>query len=432
MIGRRTRAIITIATIAGVASTAVAAPVITPALDLNAAIGYATNPFLIDGSNTDSGYGEITIAPRLDISEALGTGRIGVYYRRQQYFRRYSENEDYGANASANMRLSQVLSIRGALSYDSSIIGGADTLSIPGTGIVPGGGLPGGGTGVDPGTPIGGGIGGGGIISNPIGGDVGLLGLRQRRNSLTGTVGATMTPSARDTWTLDLNAARIRYPNDRFGLDYKSYGGVAGYSRAIDETLSLGAQVAVTQVDYASDAFAPDTLILQPELTITKRFAGDWTLTGAAGVSITENDLPSGKESSTALSGSLRACHTGPRADFCAAIARAAAATGFGGVQQTTSGSLSYAYRLDEQTTVRADGSYSRVANAVVFSEDDTVLTGDGQDFVSVGLNVDRRISPRLSLTGGVSYRDSFTDGFNPAADFGARVGVQYALGGRR
>ncbi|SNS83722.1 hypothetical protein SAMN06295912_11874 [Sphingomonas laterariae] len=369
---------------------------ISASVDLSAAGGYASNPFLEDPAtaSTGSGFVEGSIRPNVAVTDARGRTDFAAYYRRTEYFRRYSAANSYGISARGQRQLNERIEVRALLAYDSSIVGAAD----------PDGDL------IDPGIP-----------ESP---DVGLIGSRQRRNSFNSSVGATWRPNARDSWNVDFDATKTDYPNGGLATDdYVSYGGRIGYSRALSETSSIGGTFGYTEVDY--DGIGRDSSILTPQVTYTKRFAGGWSLDAALGVSLTRRELLTGKDNSTALTGQLKLCKDNERTTMCFGGSRASEASGFGGVRVDTSVYGSYSYRLTERSTLAGRVSYSKNDAGGL------PISGD-RDYFSTTVDYSHQLGEKLRLTAGAAYRDAYGRGLSPDADISGRIGLAYTLGDRR
>ncbi|MDX3883424.1 MULTISPECIES: hypothetical protein [Sphingomonas] len=371
---------------------------ITGKVDVSASAGYASNPFLNDVGDKDSGFVEGAIRPSLAITGARGRTDITTYYRRTEYFRRYNDSNAYGGSVRATRQLSEKIDARALLSFDSSIVGADD----------PDGDL------VDPELP-----------ENP---DIGLIGARQRRHMLNGSAGLTYRPNARDSWSADFRATKSDYPDNsrlpiEVGQDYVSYGGTLGYSHAISETSSLGASVTYTEVDY--EAAGRDSRIISPQLTYSRRFGGGWTLAAGAGVSFTQRKLLTGNDNSTAFTGNIEVCREGSRGNLCIGGSRSTTATGFGGVRNETEGHLTHSYKLSERSSLSSRISYSRNGNAAL-------PTSGSRDYLTVSTLYSRSLNERLRVTAYVGYRDIYRSTVSPPADISGRLGLAYTLGDRR
>ncbi|NJC33712.1 hypothetical protein GGR88_001186 [Sphingomonas jejuensis] len=441
------RAAVAVASVAALTvPTALAtAQVVRSSVDLSAGAGYATNPFLISGDDTDSALVEVSVRPELRIEEESSATTIAAYARHQQYFERFDGNTDFGASADHRTQLSPRTAIRAGLVFDSSILGGSDFVTptftppvapgttvpgtggavVPGSGVTPGTGVgvvPGTGTGVTPGTAP------GTPIVDPVLGDIGLIGSRSRRTTFGGSLGADFTLGPRDTLNVGVSAQRSTYGNQIFGADFSQYVANAGYSRQINEGLSVGAQGIISIVDYDE---APDVTVYQPQLTFTQRLSSAWTLTGSVGVAFVDNKggfgLPS--DQSTSITGSLSACRQQVRSTLCLSGLRNTSPSGLGDVRTVTSLNASYNYQLGERDGLTLNAGYSRADGGSLAAANQ--LVGD-QDFLSASASWSRQVAERLRVNATVGYRDIFADDFDRDADISGLIGIGYLLGDRR
>lgn len=422
------------------------AQVVRSSIDLNAGAGYATNPFLITGDDTASALVEVAVRPELRIEEENSATTIAAYARHQQYFERFDGNTNFGASADHRTQLSARTAIRAGGLFDSSILGGSDFATpvftppvVPGT-TVPGtpsgvspdvGVAPTPGTGFTPGTGIGitpGTTPGIGPIVDPTLGDIGLIGSRSRRTTFGGSLGADFTLGPRDTLNVGLSAQRSDYDQQILGADFNQYVANAGYSRQINENLSVGVQGIVSIVDYDD---APDVTVYQPQLTFSQRLSPAWTLSGSAGVAFVDNKggfgLPSDR--STNFTGNLSACRQQARSLLCLSGLRSTSPSGLGDVRTVTAVNASYNYQLGERDGIALTAGYSRADGGDW--EGSNVLVGD-QDFLSASASWSRQVAERLRVNATLGYRDIYADNFDRDADISGLIGVGYLLGDRR
>jgi len=368
---------------------------ITGRVGLSASGGYASNPFL-SADATGSGYVEGAIRPNVSVTDGLGQTNFDAYYTRKEYFREYDHADSYGASARGQRKLSERIDVRALLSYDSTIVGSSNLDSDQE---------------VDPGIP-----------EDP---DIGLIGTRQRRRTLRSSVGMTMRPGTRDTWSIDLNALQSRYPSrTTFAQNYVSYGGQFGYSRALSETSSVGATIGYSEVDY--DGVGRDARIISPQLTYTRSFADGWTVNAGLGVSIATRKLLTGDDTSTNLAANLNACRKSERASFCFGGGRSNSATGYGGVRTVTDLTASYSYRMSERGTFRANASYS------LNDRNDAAEVSGKQEYLSASAGYSHRLTERLNVTADAGYRDTYGSLLSRDADIWGKIGLTFSIGDRR
>lgn len=424
------------------AGSAGADPVVRTSATITAGVAYERNPFLIDTPrSTDAASAQVDIRPRVEILDQRTQATIAGFYNRNQYFTKYDGNDGAGVDGSASYQVNSRWTLGAQVGFQSTVLGANNgfgafqdalatlpsTTPVDGigtgteTGTAPPTTLPGTGTGVVNGgltTPV--------ATLPPV--DVGLIGLRQRRNSLTSSASINYLPSARSTWTLVGYGDRTWYPNDQTiqAQDYRTLGGTLGYNRRLSETTTVGARVSASFTKYD---IGSRSNIYSPQVTYTRQLPRNWSVDLAVGASIVDTSgRLLGSSNGTTFNAQGSVCHTDARESFCLSGARAPSVSGFSGVTTQTSASASYSRRLDERSTIAASAGYSHVnydnSGAIV----GFVPLGN-QDFWSGTVSYSRRLNQRLSAVATAGYRDVSSDFLSPRSDLSGRIGLSVALG---
>jgi hypothetical protein len=414
---------------------AVAAQNLVPSATVTVGGGYSSNPFLGRGDSEGSANAQVTVTPRLDIIDDTDSGVISGFYNRTEYFNGYDANDGYGVNVSANHAINTRTSVGVFAGYDSQILGAGGAFSnapviLPGTIGTGTGGA--GGVGTDTGS--GGTTGAVPVVpvpTNPviidpgvIGGDIGLIGLRQRRNSLNAGISGSFRPSEVSSWNFGANVSRNSYPDSSgLAISSRTYGVNTGYTRSLSERSSVGLQVSGTIVDYAR---VPSSRFVNPQLTYSRLLAERWSLNLAVGVSYVDDGFSSNFTPSA--NGSL--CRSSERGSFCLLVARQPSVSAFGGARNQTSVSANYSYRLAERTSLSANASYQHVSNGVSSSLVDRA--GRAPAYLNASATVNQQLARRLSAFATALYRDVNGLGVPASADVGGRIGLALTVGGRQ
>ncbi|RZM08294.1 MAG: hypothetical protein EOP67_71905, partial [Sphingomonas sp.] len=264
------------------------------------------------------------------------------------------------------------------------------------------------------------------VIIDPgvIGGDIGLIGLRQRRNSLNAGVFGSYRPSEVSSWNFGANVSRSSYPDsDGLAISSRSYGVNTGYTRSLSERSSVGLQVSGTIVDYAR---VPSSRFINPQLTYSTQLAERWSLNLAVGASYVDDGFSSNVTPSA--NGSL--CRASERGNFCLLVARQPSVSAFGGARNQTSVTANYSYRLAERTSLAASASYQRVSNGISLSP--AASSGRDQAYINASATVSQQLARRLSAFATALYRDVNGLGVPTSADVGGRIGLALTVGGRQ
>lgn len=414
-------------------------PVVRTSATATATVGYERNPFLID-TNQDTGAAsaQIDLRPQVSITDTRANGLIQGFYNRTQYFSKYGGNDNAGVAANANYQISPRLALNTSAGFSTGIIGNGNGFGlvqnavstvvpgIDGTAVTTPGVLP---VASNPVVGNGSFLPGGSVLNPTVpGSDVGLIGLRQRRNTLNASTGVTYQPTARSTWSANVFGERTTYPGQRnaqFLQDFTTYGGSLGYNRRVTEALSIGLRGSVTRADYQTQG---NSTFYSPQGTLTYRLSQRLTFDLSLGASFTNASGPFGPDrNSTIFSGSANLCRSDELTSYCLFASRSPGISGFAGTNTTTSIGGSYSRRVGEYSTLTASASYvrsdftSRLVNT-------PFVIGD-QDSWSVSGTYTRRLSQRLSAIATAQYRDAAFANFSPRADISGRAGLSVSLG---
>lgn len=368
----------------------------TVALDAQAAIGYSSNPFLVSGDDDrGSWFTELTVQPELLYQDELGDAGIIGHYRRTDYFDRYDSADSYGAEARARRQLSQTLTGRASVAYDSSILGQG------GAGIV---GV------VDPTLPP--------DVGTP---DITLLGLRQRQESVVATMGADWRVSERDTANAEVRVSNIDYGDGPLLTSSRTVSGTVGYSRSVSQRTSVGAQVSGSWVDFGRNGYSGQ--FYQPQLTLTHQVSETLRFSIGAGPLFVVSKTDRGTERSTGFSGNFFGCHDGDRATACVRAYSDAQPTGLGDISKRWGGAFDYSYVVREFDILRASVDYSHV------SETSSLLQVPSISYLTAGATYEHGFSRRWFAGVSGSYRQADGNGFERTSDVGVKFFIRTRLG---
>ena len=434
---RRTLAVLTGGAAALVPAVGVEAQINTiPSLTASVGGAYSTNPFLT-AEGQDSASVQVDVRPSLQLIDGTNQAVIFGNYNRADYLTRYGTNSGYGVGVNGSTRPNPRTTLGFTASFDSQILGTQNGFQTPGNPIF---GVP--GTGVGVGTDTGSGAG----TTTPIAttpvvptpvvtlpgvivGDVGLVGLRQRRNALSAGVNGSYAVSARSTWNAGLNFSRSTFPGgsraSELGIvasDFSNYTANFGYNRSLTELSSVGFQISATRARFDRGL---NSDVYNPRITYNRTLSERWTMSAAVGAGITDDDA--GTRVTVTVDGSL--CRNGERISGCVIAARTPSPTGFGGVRNTTTVGANFTYRLGEFTTAALSGNYTRIGK--VQSGLDPALVLDGQELFQVDASLQRALGRRLSAVASVGYRDASGIGANIPGDITGRLGLSVYLGRR-
>ncbi|MBP7135463.1 MAG: hypothetical protein KBA57_03775 [Sphingomonadaceae bacterium] len=362
-----------------------------------------SNPYLLSGPNTSAASAVVTVSPGVKFLDGSKTIGIGATYRRSEYSRRYSSNNDISANASISQKLSPRLDYNADLGFNSAIVGANDLLTFganpPGGGAFP-----------------------------PLPGDIAITGLRQRRQSFTGGLGLGYTASARDSFQVQGGFSLVRYPSGSVASEYDSTSGSFGYSRILNSRTSVGFNVGVSLADYRKTTIG-DATTISPQLTFSTKFGAAWSASASLGVSHSKITGPLGKYTQNSASGNFNLCNTASTGKFCLFARRSVQPTSFGvTVRPQTSIGASYNVRLDVKSSIDASANFSRSGQISQV----TLPSNGSVDYGQANLRYSRRLSQRLQGNLTASYADSYRDTIPRKANMMFGFGLSYAFGDMR
>lgn len=372
--------------------------------------GYSSNPFLLDGDDTGSGYLEFSVTPTYVLIEPRASTTLTGYYSRSEYFRRYNNSSGYGAALNHSRRLDPRTSLNLGINFGSSIQGERTSAFAPpfaGQPEVPGQApLPDPTQPQQPGVPS--------VPGLPV--DPTLIGRGLRQDSLGVNASISTSPSAFDSYSLSVRANRS-FTGARAAGDHRTYGETLSYSRRLSELVDVGAQFSVERTDYSGGIF-PGALILQPQLTYSHRLSPSLSLDGALGAVFVNSEGPGDSRS---LSGNLSLCWTDPRSSLCLTADRSAGASGGGGVSKQLSSSLNYSYRLSPYDSVSAGISYNR--------SDLLAAENASSEYLSTNIGWSNQATQRLTGGANLSFRRAFQSLRSGSADVNGQVYLRLSFG---
>jgi len=354
----------------------------------------ASNPLLVGGSDRGAISAEVSLTPRLTLSEAAGSVNIQGTVRHIEYSRLYPSSDAVFASATGDWRLDPRTRFNANFGFDESIAGETGNFDRD----------------RDLGT----------IID-----DFTLTGLRLKRRLIRSGVGISHQPDARQNVSLNLFASSTRVLGSQQqrlrANDFASYGGAFAYNRTLNELATVGLSVNTLRYECRSGPRC-SSFIVQPELTGTLKLDRVWSVEGSGGVSIARQRFTGDPRTSVSASGGLSLCRKDTRTDFCVSGRREVEPTSGNGAQSTTSVTSYWRYRVTPRSTISADVGYAE-------SKGDQLRFADDKfRYINARVTGTRQISQRVSLIlqGGYANTDSTLSG--ERSNFDAAVGISFSL----
>ncbi len=378
----------------------------TTFVDLEAGLGFSSNPFLQLNSQSTS-FGRISASGQHSWTTERSSTTLRGYVENTTYLKDYGSKQLFDVGAHHLFKASPKVTLSGDVDFSGDFAGQLSNrlYYVPSGPVVP---VPG-----DPLPPT---------ISNPD-----LFGLNSRQYRLSGRLGAGIQMGSRGTLSLSAGAQRTWFSGNRDDLNYNTYDATAGYSQQISERTDVGASVTFQYQDYLH----AHSDIINPVLTAHTQLAEDMTADAAIGVLAIHQDSFGVSDNSVSPSFSGSLCKLSTNTSFCAHVARDAQSTlnsrisnGSGHAAITTTGSLDYFRRLSAKDTIQASLSATRYSSSAFNSHSPVSTT-----YVSGVVGYDRKIGNRLAagVEGGV--RKLFQVGPDPDLDFNASLYLRYRLG---
>lgn len=390
-------------------SAAPAAADTTDLLDIEAGVGFATNPFLRIPSNS-AAFGRLSLTGLHSIRSERGTTTFRAYLENTTYVRDYGSKQIFDLNAHTDQAVSPTVTLYGDLDFSGDFAGQLSNRVI---------GVPGQPPVVDPNNPL------PPNTSNP---DV--FGLTGRQYRISGNVGASIRSGERGTISLSGGAQHLFFTGRNSPDDYNVFFASGGYSTQLSERTSVGGTVFLQRQDFKGNSYSN---IVNPTLTLHTQLRP--SLTADAGVGVMIVNRHDNGDSSTyvtpSFSGSL--CSNGKFSTFCVRISRDASSalnnsisTTGGSTTITTSGSVTYFRRLGERDTLQASLAASHYSSPNRLS---TLSNDISTTFVSGVVGYDRKLGDRWAAGVNGGARKLYQDGPDPKLDLNASIYVRYRLG---
>ena len=370
-------------------------------IDLQAGLGYSTNPLLVAGDTTGSAFGRVSAFGYYGTTSERSMTSISGYVENSSYFRRYSNKQAFSLDAKTSRSISKLVRLFGDVSFTGD--SGAQLSSRFY-------GVPAGSVALDPTAP------GSLLAVSPD-----LYGLTRQQYRLSGQVGASVTLSARDTLTGAIGAQHLFASGSNNNLSYTQYDGSLAYDRQINERLSLGGRIIGQTAHFPGRGTISSA---GPQATVHARLSDDWDATAALGFVNTREDLGAlgGTHSSIDLAFDGSLCRNVQYQRFCGRVSRRTQSSLIGAAPTSTSAGLDYYRRLGARDTIQASVDIVRSSFRLGGSNERST-------FYSLASSYDRKVNDRMSVGANAAVRKLTRVASSPKADVGGSVFIRYRLG---
>lgn len=363
--------------------------------DVNVDGGYASNPLLRVGGNTDSATLTANFHPTIRFESATNEFSLSGNVGRTIYSRDFGDNENYSVQGGFRQQLSPRSSFRLGGGFSQTMQNALQPALSP---------IAGEDSGVN--------------ILDPSAAE--NLGLTTR--TLNGSGSFTTALSSRNSLSVQAFGARVTYP-DRGSLaqDYDNYGGGLNISHTLNDRISIGAGANYARSDYDNSLYGSSSQI-SPTLNVGIRFPSRLRLGLNGGVTFSRINQAGLSSNRTAFSGGVNLCRDGDRSTLCIDARRSVSPTAFSGLSNVTSAGLSYSYKLTPRSSIGADVSYSKTSR---LSE----TTSQNTSYMTASTRYSRQMTQRLSFVTRIGYTDSFESIVARKANIYGSIGISYRLG---
>lgn len=370
-------------------------------IDLNAGVGYATNPNLFAGGGTDSAFGRISaLAVHSVVSNRTSTD-LSAYVENQTYTSNGGSKQVFDLNGRTRYVVNPRFDVFGNVGF-SGDIGGQLYNRFTSVPSAP--------------PPL--------VVGNPLPPidllDPNLIGLNRRQYRLNGQGGFSYKLSERDFVNASLGYSRVFFSTGGSALDFGTVTGSLGWDRVLSERKTVGLRVVSQRTDYRAGG---DSTIISPSITGTARLSEGWSLSGAVGLAFVDNNTLGSTERSTNFTADASLCKSLEAERICAAASRTSQASVGQSVVTATSASVSYFRNVGSRDTLQLAANVSRSSGG------NSLLVADRSTYYGANASYNRKLSARLSagVEGGV--RRVERSGASVPTDASASIFLRYRLG---
>lgn len=372
-------------------------------LDLEAGVGYSTNPFLSLDSGTGRALGRISARVVHSRWTERSSTSLSAYGENITYLGRYGSQLLARATAHHDESVTETLRLFGDLdaSLDRSGQLGTRFIGFPSVSPVE----------VTP-TP-----------GLPADSNVNVF-ADGRTYSFSGQGGAQLETSPRDQWTLRAGYSRSMFRSNAIDSNVSDIFGSVAYDRKIDEQTTVGGIITARHSDYDGPG---KVRVITPQVTLRKSLSSQTTVEGAVGVSFARIENGAVTRDSTGLAANATLCHSGEADRLCASVSRDQQTSSIGGPVTALTASASYARKLDANQSLQFSLSASRYTQPV--SSLLLPLSIGRSEYLNAAGSYSRKLGNRWYAGANVSARKLYRDGPDPKADLGGSLFLRYRLG---
>lgn len=372
-------------------------------VDVSAGATAASNPHLLNGSNTSAAGVNLTVSPSLVVETGDASVKFWGDLSLEEFFDKYGLEDSIQLGASGEHRINEKTTLATNVDFRSST-SAARRLYLGTTGgNLELGEIPD-DSQLDP------------TLANLAG--------RTSRISVNGSLRHLLDPKSSLVASAGMGLTRV---SSASGRDYRDSNLGLEYTRTLSETTTALVTVNGGYADYfgqreGDGLFVTSLVGVGHQLTQTLHFSGQ------IGASVAVVETPAGDRKTTvAWAGNLDLCEKDGRGSVCLTGTRATQPTSLGGLTTVSSVGITYARAFGPRGTGSATASYARTRQAKL-----SPLTGRGSELLSVSGTYRLKLAERVAAFVTPSFV-SIDDGqFGRRENYQALVGLSYIFGKTR
>lgn len=376
--------------------------------DLEAGVGYSTNPTLSIGGNHGAAFGRISAhAVHTRVTDRTTTV-LSAFGQSLFYTRGLSSAQSLNLSGRHDAAVNEKLRlfVDGDVAYDRG--GQLDTriVSVPNVPLLPG------------------------MIVPPAllipGSD--FLTVTGKTYRAGAHAGGQLALGPRDSVEFSTGVDHSTFKNGPFDTRYTTIPASFGYDRQLNERTTVGARVVGQFTHYSGNVLngAHNFSVITPELTGQFRLSERLTFSGDIGASFSSVDDGIRTRHSTGLAADANVCSEAERTQFCGRVSVQQQAVTSAGPARVISAGVDYSRRLSADDTLQFSLSAERYSNPLVVVP---IPTFSHATYVRAAADYSRRMGTRLYGGFDLAARKVTQTGPDPNADFSAAVFLRYRLG---
>lgn len=394
-------------TMLAAAATACAVPFVAKAetrvsVDVSAGATAASNPYLLDGADTQAVGANLTVDPSIFFQDEDTSVTLDGSLSLEKFFGRYGFDESVALAASGEHRVDERTTLAADVGFRSSesaarrFFGSADLGELE-PGEFPDGAV------IDP--------------------TLGNLGGRTNRLDVNASVERVTSPESVLTISTGLGLTRVE---SDLGDDYRDARLAAAYVRQLTARTSLSGSVNAGYADYLGRR-AGDGLYVTALAGGEHQFTESLYLSAQLGASLTTvESLAGGQHNSLSWAGNLDLCNRRERATFCVTGSRAAQPTSLGGLTTVSSLGLSYARSIGTEASASAAVRYARSSR---FQDAFAAASSRRSELISVSGTYRHRLNQRVAAFATPSFTSIADENAGRRENYQMLLGVSYHFG---